>query len=221
MKLSENVTPMSAHVQPVVARLREATRRLHLDLHEHPLMAELFTNPSHASYQAVLQGFYAFYRCIEPVLVESAAMLGAVEQYPKLERTEWLESDLQVLGASNREAAWPDFNWPPPLNEIGELVGWLYVVKGSALGGQSILREICKSLDVDDCSRFLRGHGTGTVLNWRKFQTFCDKAEMCRHSRIAAVVAAKFAFRAFGDCLTWSWQEHLRRIVDRRDEYRL
>lgn len=193
------------HQQTTVARLREATRELHLGLHEHPLLVELLTRPSHDTYRAVLDGFFRFHQSTEPAGVECARRLDVAEQYLRAERTYWLWADLKLLDPGRQRIDLPKKgDVTSPLTGIGELAGCLYVIRGSALGGRTILRELNRSLDVNRCCRFFTGDGDRTTHVWQDFQQFCNSACHCEELRQAAIGAARNAFLSVGECMTWS-----------------
>lgn len=194
--------------QPTVARLREATRGLHLSLHQHTLIVQLLKRPSIEGYRAVLEGFLRFYQVAEPAVVEGAERLGVAEQYPRPDRTCWLSADLEVLDCSRQRAdRLSNEHAVAPMAEIGELAGWLYVIRGSALGGVTILQRLERGLDVRQCSRFFRAHGDRTTEVWHEFQRFCNDACRCEKSRQTAIGGAREAFSSIADCLTWSTKQ--------------
>ncbi len=197
--------PYTSRDQPMAALFRETTMQLHLSLHEHPLIVELLTRPSFGCYRATLEAFLRFYEPAEPALIECSRRFGVAEQYPRPDRTDWLSADLEALGhGSHRMSLETKHNIPARLMGIGDLVGCLYVIRGSALGGRTILRRLTRSLDVDHSCRFLTGDGERTTQMWRAFQQFCNHA--CRRGNIrqAALVSAKQTFVTLAECLTWS-----------------
>lgn len=191
--------------QRMTALLREATAQLHVSLHEHPLIVELLTRPSLDCYRTVLEAFIAFYEPAEITLIERSRRLGVAEQYPRRDRTIWLTADLEALGhGSQRIARESISDLAARLTGIGELAGCLYVIKGSALGGQRILRRLTGSLPVEGCCRFFNGDGENTTQMWRAFQRFCNQT--CRDSDIrqAAIVSAKQTFVELAESLNWA-----------------
>lgn len=189
------------------ALLRESTALLHQSLHEHPLMDRLLTRPSVSCYRTVLRGFLAFYEPMEPVLMDSSRRLGVPGLYHSPDRTERLSADLEALGDEAPRAICAH-NSPalPPLTGIGDLVGCLYVIKGSALGGQTILRLLSGFPPVQSACRFFTGDGEQTARNWRAFQTFCNDVCRCDEDRQAAVNSARQTFLVIAQCLTWAME---------------
>ena len=195
--------------QPVVALLRAATEELHDRMHAHPLIVGLLTRPSLEYYQAVLEAFLRFYRPAEPLLIECSHRFGVVEQYSTPVRTRALLADLTSLGCKhNRRGALTDCQVLPELASIGALAGCLYVIKGSALGGDVILRQLTGSLVVKPYRRFFAVGCGNMKQTWRTFQRFCDNSCRCDQNRQAAIVAAKQTFACLAECLTFSFNEH-------------
>lgn len=193
--------------QSTISLLREATAALHQSLHEHPVMDRLLTRPSLECYCTALQGFLTFYQPTEPVLIDCSRRLGVPGLYRAPKRTEWLSSDLDSLNAAGlRIELVASTQYAPHLTGIGDLVGCLYVIRGSALGGRTILRQLSGLPFVIRASRFLTGDGKRTAQNWRAFQTFCD--EVCRSDahRQAAVTSARQTFVSIARCLTSAMQ---------------
>ena len=197
--------------QSAVARLREATRGLHLNLHQHPLIVQLLTRPSIDVYRAVLEGFLRFYQIAEPAVVECSERLGVAEQYPRHDRTCWLCADLEVLDDGRPRAVHlGNEHAVAAMTEVGELAGWLYVIRGSALGGITILQRLERGLDVRECSRFFRADGDRTTEVWKEFQRFCNEACRCEELRQAAIGGAREAFLLISDCLPRSTRQSWR-----------
>jgi len=181
---------------------------LHLNLHQHPLIVQLLTRPSVAFYRAVLEGFLGFYQVAEPAVVACSERLGVAEQYPRHDRMCWLSADLEVLDYGRpRPVRWSNEHAIAPMTEIGELAGWLYVIRGSALGGAAILQRLERRIDVKECSRFFRADGDRTTEVWQGFQRFCNEACCCEQSRQAAIGGARAAFLSISDCLTRSTEQ--------------
>lgn len=178
-----------------LAVLRAATAPLHQALHRHPLVVELLTRPSMDCYRAVLEGFWRFYAEAEPMIVECSRKCGCARQYPHLLRSPWLIADLKSLGCGcDRPVSVDDERPVPPLNSVADLVGALYVVKGSALGGRTILRQVSASLSIEHSCRFFTGEGDKTRDAWRAFQQFCEEACRSDEAQRRAVIAAVQTF---------------------------
>ena len=82
----------------------------------------------------------------------------------------------------------------PLLRDAFEALGSLYVMEGSTLGGQVIMRNVTLRLGFDDrfgCSYFA-GHGANTGAMWRSFLARLDEAPTAEAERIANGASATF-----------------------------
>ena len=195
----------TAHDQDLIILLRETTAQLHQSLHEHPLLVELLQRASVEVYRKVLRGFLLFYESTEPRLVEAASRLGLDDWYPEPVRTNWLIQDLGILGSSHQNVKSKIITRNSlGLSSIGQLIGCLYVIKGSALGGRSILKELREYAFVDCSNRFFTGNGEQTTQRWRTFQKFANERILDTAERQSASVSACQTFISIRDCLTLS-----------------
>ena len=111
-------------------------------------------------------------------------------------RSGMLASDLAVFG----ETPSSDRASLPPFAEIDSLLGAMYVMEGSTLGGQYIARHVEKTFGFEpgQGNAFFLGHGTQTGSMWKEFCSMLetrvpeDKAE-------DVVVSAKTMFAAFSE----------------------
>lgn len=105
-----------------------------------------------STYRAFLERLYGFHAPMQPLLeARTAAALPALLPLPP--RPALLEQDLRHLGAD--PATLPICSALPIPEGIAELVGTLYVIEGSALGGAVLARLATRSLGL--------GASTGTA----------------------------------------------------------
>ncbi len=127
--------------QPLAGHLRQATRSIHRQLDCHPLLSRLLgddlDNDGYAAAMAALHGPQAALEgTVQPRLEE----IGMSARFcPRLGR---LEADLADLGLPPFPLRSPD----PGITSDSELVGTLYVLEGSRLGGALILRHLKRRL---------------------------------------------------------------------------
>ncbi|KQO73270.1 biliverdin-producing heme oxygenase [Methylobacterium sp. Leaf88] len=107
-------------------------------------------------------------------------------------RSTVLQADLSGLAISPPEVAPAPL---PPTLSSAEAPGLLYVLEGSRLGGQVLLRQVLASPDplVHGNARFLR-HGAGLRL-WPSFATWLGTRPVADHA--AAIRGAQRAFALF------------------------
>ena len=111
-------------------------------------------------------------------------------------RSPLIRADLKTLGAT---VATPDVATLPPLGTASAVLGCLYVVEGSTLGGRELARHLDHLLPPGAVAgrAFLLGHGARHGAMWREF---CAALEMCGTSverRAEMTEAALAAFEAF------------------------
>jgi heme oxygenase len=152
-----------------LTRLRQATeiqhRRVEQDL---DLLRPAFTRHDYA---ALLRRFYGFHQSWEPVVASrlEPELPGFFAPRRKLQ---YLEADLRYLGCETEDLlrirACPEL---PPLDSLGSVLGSLYVIEGSSLGGRILTRHFAGHLGVgpDAGCRFFSGYGERTGLMWSAF----------------------------------------------------
>lgn len=173
--------------------LREATKEPHRELDHHPLMAALLrpqvTLGDYADALAALHGAYA---AAEAGILAFLALRPGLFDYAGRLKLPALESDLAMLGrvpVSHRA----------PLDvphSLGELIGVLYTIEGSTLGGQVIARQLAENLGVGIPLSFYRCYGDAVLPRWQAFLEFAEAA--CPESELdLALAGAVSCFEAF------------------------
>jgi heme oxygenase len=152
----------------LLSRLREATRDAHVRLERvAPLLQAPLTEERYRDHLRALLGFSA---PLEPRLLAfpEAAELEVTSRC----RSHLAAQDLEALGedpsAAPRCTALPDVGtWPRAL-------GVLYVLEGSTLGGQHLVRRVQAELGLQRGTSYLQGYGSRTGAMWSRFR---DRAE--------------------------------------------
>lgn len=180
---------------PAHRRLRETTRHEHAAAERTPVMqALLHGRLDAATYARLLLGQYALHRAWE---VERAAWLRGVADagWHYASRSERLARDLADWGLFPE-----DEPSPLPAAPISQVIGspsasWgeLYVIEGSALGGQ-ILARLLEQRFPGHAHHFFRigqeaGRGT-----WRTFQSMLDTQLATPMQQQTAIAAARAMF---------------------------
>ena len=165
---------MPARAPLLSTALRTGTAQAHerleaaLDLLSPPLRSERFLH--------TLERFYGFHRAWEPAVEAQpalAAMPRGESQLPHL------REDLRALGCSDAQ-----IDALPSCPDAGRLasrplegLGSLYVVEGSALGGQVIARALDQAPWAPSGGlRYFDPHGPQTGARWRAFKAQLDAA---------------------------------------------
>ncbi|TDN37087.1 hypothetical protein A8B98_04965 [Hymenobacter sp. UV11] len=148
----------------ILARLRAETRPYHdaLELNEFNQALAAGT-PSAAATRWFLGKMYGFLVPYEEALRQHAAALGPAWEVPERQRAYLILSDLHLPADQL-----PQCPALPPLASLPQLLGAMYVLEGSTLGGQVLARQLAKAgLDL---GRYFTGYGALTGPRWK---TFC------------------------------------------------
>lgn len=96
----------------------------------------------------------------------------------------------------------------PPFADEAELLGAMYVMEGSTLGGQLIARHVEAVLGLEEGQgdAYFRGHGDRTGTMWKEF---CEilRSRVPEEQSDAVTRGAKAMFRAFGSWMNGMAQE--------------
>ncbi len=176
----------------ILQQLREATAASHAALESTlPLSGGQLTRER---YIQVLQDFYGFFAAWE----QEARLAAPAEWRPLLAeraRTHLLERDLATLHAPLPLELAGDL---PSLHSTASLLGSMYVLEGSRLGGQYLVRDLETRLGLTPQQglSFFYGFGLETGSRWK---AFCWLLESNVTSAMSAEVipAARQTFAAF------------------------
>ena len=133
---------------------------------------------------------------------EDAAVTSAPDWMETLvaerSREDLLKRDLRYFGVAVEELKRPLL---PELTDTPTILGAMYVMEGSTLGGQLIARHVEQVLGLTDGrgSEFFRGHRDRTGPMWKEF---CEvlRTQVPEDESDTVIRAAKSMFAAFG---TW------------------
>ncbi len=150
-------------------------------------------------FASLLERFYGFHAAFEPAALACPRWGGMMSARGKLQR---LTADLIGLGRSREQiAALPHCADASDLARTPEgLLGALYVMEGSVLGGQVISRALAATswAPVDGFGYF-RPYGAEAGVMWRGFKTAAEAAS--HPERDVLTVAA--ARRTFAILIQW------------------
>lgn len=153
----------------ILDRLRQETRPQHLSIERLvPLLQEDLTLEGYRGY---LRKQLGFYRPLEALLDVHLGALSAFEPAAR-RKLPWLEQDLLRLGETEAGLlALPVCRRLPHLAGAPEALGCLYVLEGSTLGGQILLRRVIAGLGLapDRGASYLAAYGQRTGEMWRRF----------------------------------------------------
>jgi heme oxygenase len=153
---------------------------------------------SPASYAAMLRMMLSIYRPLERRLDRVDWHETRID-WAQRKKTPLLERDLKALGESANVTDRPEAA-NIPLQSPAAAIGCLYVLEGSTLGAQFIVKQIEKTLKLTPKTgaAFFAGYGPGTRDQWASFGTAADAYAGEDPVRIAdAIDAACWTFSCF------------------------
>lgn len=182
--------------------LRRATRAEHRAVEQTAVMLALFEQRlGHAAYIRLLQGHYAFYADWERRHASwiSDGLRHARWQYQS--RLPAIASDLHGLAAAATlpvEDAMASIQANASAPPAAENVSWgsLYVIEGSALGGQIVARKLLQEFPDHPHAFFHLSHG-GDRPGWKFFQSLMAEQLGDAPSRRTITLQARATFGAF------------------------
>lgn len=184
---------------PIMARLKSATRLEHQALEKQVYLTFCSTHAWY--YRSILAAFLGFLEPVERLLCAVDGLSKVLPDVRTRMRAALLQRDLLLLGLSAAEIydlrRCPEL---PAIHSVAQALGCLYVLEGSTLGGQIIVRRI-READVIDpmaCSYFL-SHGDRVGFMWTRFASAVE-TYAATHSDARDVIcsAAKEMFRCWG-----------------------
>lgn len=150
--------------------LRAATRQLHRKLDERGCMRRLVApDLRQAEYVEILAAFWGFYAPLEEDLARVTASPAWAPWATGRRQAGRLARDLAFFGRGI--GALPRCEKVTCLKSETDLPGVLYVLEGSALGGQVISKCLNRSLALtpETGAAFFFGDGAGTRARWHDF----------------------------------------------------
>jgi heme oxygenase len=183
----------------LATRLRQETAELHTEIEKVVNLPHSIRNLS--DYAKCLSRFYGLYRPLERKLAVFKDWPKAGIDLNQRMKAARLAMDLTVLGVSPQSLEEAPESILPDLDEFSRALGAMYVLEGSTLGAQHILRHVNAVLgeQIGSANRFLQGHGAKTGLRWQSFCSSLNKYGMEHPEDVALVIAGATAtFQAFG-----------------------
>lgn len=178
--------------------LRKATRREHAAAEDTAVMRALLDGRLDAAgYIQLLLGYHALYAPWEAQQARWLAGDLVTAGWKYRSRLPAIERDLHALGAPLPGRSVEDALIAADAGSVPAW-GWLYVVEGSALGGQVIARRLAAGFPGHAHLFFNHGHGQGNGQpTWREFQALMDAQLGSASARRAIALEARTAFGRF------------------------
>jgi heme oxygenase (biliverdin-IX-beta and delta-forming) len=150
--------------------LIQRTRDFHSSI-EARLRILLSDDISVGQYAAVQKSFYGFYKPIEDRLAAFAGPEDPELQLANRLKLPLLAGDLAFLAVTAEAIAQlPLCDWLPPVETMPEVLGCMYVLEGSTLGGRIITRHLKIALPLNEGSfSFFNSYGDNVGRMWTAF----------------------------------------------------
>lgn len=174
----------------LLTRLRQASAAQHQAIEA---LLRLDGEIAMPHYRAVLSGFAAFLQAWEPA-VRAALPADMQGWFDARSRLAFLRQDLQALGIEE-PAADAGMADALGLDTAAAALGSMYVLEGSALGGQLITKTVARTLGLSPQAgaAYFHGWGERTGANWREFRQVLEQ----RVPQAEHPAAAQAAVRTF------------------------
>jgi heme oxygenase len=187
----------------IMAQLKARTAHQHQETEDTvDIMRDDFTMED---YRQILKRFYAFYKSYEAKMIEALKENPIELNYLERLNTPRLLADLKVLGLTDQEIAEIEpFEDTPSLDSKEQIYGSLYVIEGSTLGGQVILRHLRGKFGIDETNgaAFYQGYGKDTGKMWNEFREAITKFAENGADREKIIAAANETFEKIGRALS-------------------
>lgn len=158
----------------ILERLREETAAQHERIEQNPYAKAAFDQTlTIDQYRSYLAKFYGFIKPVEEQLMEDEALNHMGLDMGIRMKSKLLEDDLIHLGMTPDEITHlPPCSRLPELRTRAQILGYLYVLEGSTLGGQVITKQLMKFLPLgpESGSRYFYAYGQETKLRWTEFR---------------------------------------------------
>lgn len=176
-------------------RLRADTRPYHDAVEQNPFNRALTAGTVTTAITArFLSRMYGFVQPYETQLREQAGQFGPAWQLDQRYRAPLILEDLVQLGYLAEPLLCPSL---PPLHTLPQLLGAMYVLEGSTLGGQVIARQLATA-SIAGRTYFTGRAGRAGPL-WK---SFCQQLEAIETDQTRAAIAAS-AVHTFQILTTW------------------
>jgi heme oxygenase (biliverdin-IX-beta and delta-forming) len=191
-------------------RLRAATVAAHERMHGHAGFGAAADGTIDATdYRRLLSRLYGFHRPFEDAARSAVDLFRIDLDMSARSRSPLLLADLQTLGFDQSAAATVPL-WRPSVHlaSKGSLLGALYVLEGSTLGGVQIARAL-KDRVGDDMRRaqlFFVGRGKRQGAMWRELLEELESLREDNEGAKQAEDAAVTTFKAFEDWMA-GWRD--------------
>lgn len=162
----------------ITEAVKERTDSYHQNIETVGRLKRLFSEDyTKEEYRALLRQFYGYHKPLERAFMESGELRELLD-FTSRQRVGALEADLKTLGMSQEEIdALPESTELPRHDTLPRLVGCMYVLEGSTMGGQMISKHLSAKFGFENGEgvRFYAGYGAETMPMWKAFKGFVNE----------------------------------------------
>ena len=154
--------------------LLQATHEHHKQLNRHPMLAGLIQPECPLQeYLQLLYAYFGLYEALEKQILNFLSTNAADFDYQPRLKLPWLLQDMTYFQIAPHLPSRTTIV-SPVIKNLGDLVGMLYVIEGSTLGGQLISKHLTKKHGItpETGGRFFGGYGENTSALWLDFLNF-------------------------------------------------
>lgn len=157
----------------IMTLLKEKTAGQHKKAEENDFAHALMDNSMTLSkYTMYLQKWYGFYQPLESHIVDRQEWTQYQFDFRARIKLPLIEQDLTSLGLTKAEIkGLPMCTNLPQVSKFSQILGCLYVLEGSTLGGQFIMNKLKQSMPIDPETngRFMSSYGTDVRQKWSEY----------------------------------------------------
>lgn len=198
---------MSSTKISFLKKLKSETQEAHNKIEQSPLTRAIVEKSiRREEYAELLKRFLRFYAPCEKRIRDSSLWQAPALSLESRQKSPLLEEDLEFLGyAPGASQNLQDYGALPQLQEKEAILGYLYVVEGSTLGGQIMGRSIADHLGLakGKGASFFNSYGKENLAKmWRSFQYFLeDYVRAFPETQAPIIESAQQTFEKLNHCL--------------------
>lgn len=190
----------STKTNSLLEKLKQTTRPMHDATEAVAFSKEMKEGTlSLANYQQLLTSNLYIHQSLETAFAKGLAEMTAHPLADFVDnKSNWLEKDMLSAAIPFKKSKFTAVI-PPTYTNVAGLVGGLYVVEGSMLGGRFIVKLLQKSPALSSLSsfHFYSGYGQLTGQRWKAFQDLATTALSTQQEFETAIEKAKVTFAFF------------------------
>jgi heme oxygenase (biliverdin-IX-beta and delta-forming) len=193
----------------ITDKLREQTRPQHESI-ESATPFKILMSPelSQEQYAHIVSFWYSYVKPCEETLRHNQALKEWMPDLESRYKTTLLEEDLRNLGLDPQDI--PNGTITPPLNNTAQMLGFIYVMEGSSMGAQLIVRKLKEhNWHSEGITNFYAGYKKDNGKMWSAFKKQLLALELSEAEEDQVVESAKQTFASLEQWMNLQGQQHL------------